>query len=108
MADRLILKIFEIINNHEYEVKLTSMKGQKLGELIPDENLIKIFPLCRLKSADKLSSSPAVTLIHEILHIIYPKHPHKDINKMVKKVWQSILPFQKLALYEYIFEDALN
>lgn len=103
-STKLILKIFGIIDGPDHEIRLTNLKKPKLGELIPDENIIKISPLCRLQSGDGLPSSPAASLIHEILHVIYPNRPHKDINKLAKEVWRKLSPIQKLALYERLFE----
>jgi len=102
---KLIQKIFGLLNSSDYEIIMTNLKGPKLGEIIPDKDIIKISPLCRLRAVDGASASPAATLVHEILHIIYPDRQHKAIQKMTREVWRSLSPLQKLALYEHLFEN---
>jgi len=101
---KLILKIFSVINSPDYEIRLVNLRKPKLGEFIPDEDVIKISLCYRLKSIDGAPFSPAATLIHEVIHAIYPDRPHKDIEKLTKEVWRKLSSIQKLTLYEQIFE----
>jgi hypothetical protein len=96
-------KVMEILKNQELDVVFKQIKGSLLG--INEVEFITISTKShKIKSTDGVPNSPAATLLHEIMHEVFPRASEKFCRKMTKEVWDGLTPHQKLALYEYLFE----
>jgi len=103
---KMIRKIFQFINRPNVYISTTGTKV--LGYITAEDGdtIIKIskFPRSE-KSEDGVVPSPAATLVHEIIHEIFPNSGERKIRKWTKKVWKKLSNTEKLSLYELLFEN---
>ncbi|MDP2695718.1 MAG: hypothetical protein Q8O87_00505 [bacterium] len=73
--------------------------GQKLDGLLngDDENEIKIFI-----DRDIDKNEKTLTLIHELLHYIFPDTPEGRIRLLEKSAWRELSDIQRKALGDYL------
>lgn len=102
--------VFEFLRREDYKIEIKRLRGGYIGMSYVDESppRIAISPF-KVKKKERLDDGspqcPAATLIHEVLHIIFPDWTEQEVIEKTKSLWKILTPYQKLELYEKIFED---
>jgi hypothetical protein len=106
-SDKEILgMVFKFLRCEDYKIEIKRLKGGYIGMSYADESPVRIaISPFKVKGDDGSPQCPPATLIHEVLHILFPNWTEEEVIQKTESLWKILTPYQKLELYERIFED---